>query len=371
MKLLHLGDIHIGKRVNDFSMIEDQRFVLKQIENIIIDEKLDGVIIAGDVYDKSIPSLEAIALFEQFIESLVKLKIPTFVVSGNHDSVERLSAFSNLISHSGVYISKSYNGKIQPVEIAKSINVWLLPFIRPADVRRFYPDIEIGNYQDAVQQVVKKFEIDKTQTNILVAHQFVIANGKNPETSDSEICSLGTLDSVDYSIFKDFDYVALGHIHKPQSMGRKEVRYCGSPLKYSFSEVNHKKSATIVEVLGKNINIETVDLNPLRDMKEIKGDMDSLLNMEKDESYMHITLTDFDVIDAKSKLESIFPNIMLLDFDNYNMLGISGKSIKELQEKSLPDHFAEFFEKQTTQKLSDEDSAIVSELLGELEVGAR
>ena len=171
--------------------------------------------------------------------------------------------------------------------------------------------------------------------------------------------------------FKDFDYVALGHIHKPQSMGRKEVRYCGSPLKYSFSEVNHKKSATIVEIEGKNINIETIDLNPLRDMKEIKGDMDSLLNMEKDESYMHITLTDFDVIDAKSKLESVFPNIMLLDFDNYNMLGISGKSIKELQEKSLSDHFAEFFEKQTTQKLSDEDSTIVSELLGELEVGAR
>lgn len=371
MKFLHLGDLHIGKRVNDFSMIEDQRFVLKQIESIVVNDGISGVIIAGDVYDKSIPSLEAIALFEEFIETLVKLNTPAFIVSGNHDSAERLSAFSNLISNSGIYISKSYNGEIQPIEIDKNISIWLMPFIRPADVRRFHPDIEIGNYQDAVQKVIESFDIDKTKTNILVAHQFVIANGKSPETSDSEVCSLGTLDSVDYSLFKDFDYVALGHIHKPQSMGRKEVRYCGSPLKYSFSEVNHKKSVTVIDAADKNINIETIELKPFRDMKEIKGDMYTLLNMEKDESYMHITLTDFDIIDAKSKLETVFPNIMLLDFDNYNMLGISGKSIKELRDKSLKEHFAEFFEKQTNQELSDEDAKIVSELLEGLEECSR
>lgn len=363
MKFLHLGDLHIGKRVNEFPMIEDQRVILQQILEIALRENISGVIIAGDIYDKSVPSTEAIALFENFIEQLVNAKIKAFIVSGNHDSAERLSAFSNLISNSGIYIAKSYSGKLLPVECGEDINIWLLPFIRPADVRRFHPDVEIGSYNDAVQKVLDNIEIDNTKTNILVAHQFVIANGKAPETSDSEVCSLGTLDSVDYSLFNDFDYVALGHIHKPQSMGRKQVRYCGSPLKYSFSEVNHKKSVSIIEVNNKNITVETVELEPLHDMKEVTGDIISLLKMDKDESYMHITLTDSNVIDAKSKLENIFPNIMQLDFEESDVGAFSSKNLKEIKEKSLVEHFSEFFEKQTANKLNEQETEVILNLL--------
>lgn len=363
MKLMHLADIHIGKRVNEFSMIENQKIILNQIKELAVSQKVEGIILAGDIYDKTIPSVEAISVFEEFVEKLVSMKIPAYIVSGNHDSVERLSLFSNLIAKNGIHIAKNYNGIIEPI-IIENTAIWLLPFIRPVDVRRFYPDIEIGSYQDAVQKVVESLNIDKSLVNVLVAHQFVTANGKSPETSESETSSLGTLDSIDYSVFKSFDYVALGHIHKPQSMGRKEVRYCGSPLKYSFSEVKQNKSITIINISKKNkIKIETYELNPPRDMKELKGSIEELLNMDYCEDYMHITLTDIDVIDAKSKLENVFPNIMKLDFEEYNLTAFSSKSLEELKEKTLFEHFEQFFEKQTTQKLDGQQKEIVLELL--------
>lgn len=367
MKLMHLGDLHIGKRVNEFPMLEDQKEILNQIFDLAKKEKVDGIMIAGDVYDKSIPSVEAIEIFENFIEKITELKIPAYIVSGNHDSVERLSAFSNLIRNNQIYISKSYNGKIEPIQ-NEDCAIWLLPFIRPADVRKFHPDIEIGSYQDAVQKVIENLKIDKAKINILVAHQFVTANGISPKLSDSEVSSLGTLDNVDFSVFDKFDYVALGHIHKPQTMGRKEIRYCGSPLKYSFSEVNQKKSITIIKTgQNKKIKTETFELSPLRDMKEIKGSLDELLKYPKDESYMHITLTDTAAIDAKNKLESIFPNIMKLDFEEYDRITSSGQNLKKLKEKNLAEHFADFFEKQTNQKLNKEENEIIAEILGSIQ----
>lgn len=369
MKFLHIGDLHIGKRVNEFPMIENQKEILRCILNIARDKKADGIIISGDVYDKSIPSVEAIEVFEEFIEQLVLLKVPAYIVSGNHDSAERLSAFSNLIKKNNIYISKTYSGKLEPIQ-AGNVQIWLLPFIRPADVRRFHPEIEVGSYQDAVKTVLEHCKLSKEKINILVAHQFVIAGSKSPNTSDSETSSLGTLDCVDYSIFEDFDYAALGHIHKPQAMGRKEVRYCGSPLKYSFSEVNQKKSVTIIEIDKKNkVKIDTINLVPLRDMKEIKGSLDELLKMEKCEDYMHITLTDNSAVDAKSKLETVFPNIMKLDFEEYNLSSSAGQNLKTLKEKSIPEHFSEFFEKQTTQKLKKDEQEIIFEILESISFG--
>ncbi|MBD5401783.1 exonuclease SbcCD subunit D [bacterium] len=363
MKFMHLADLHIGKRVNEFSMIDDQKYILSQIISLVKAENLDGVIIAGDIYDKSIPSIEAIEVFENFIEQLVRLNVPAYIVSGNHDSVERLSAFSNLILANKIYISRSYNGHIEPI-IHGNVVLWLLPFIRPADVRRFYPDVEIGSYEGAVKKVVEDFDIDESKTNILVAHQFVTANGKKPETSESETCSLGTLDSIDFTVFEKFDYVALGHIHKPQSMGRKEVRYCGSPLKYSFSEVNQNKNISVLDISksGK-IKLELHDIHPLRDMKEIRGNLDELLNMEKSEDYMHITLTDVSVIDAKVKLEAVFPNIMKLDFEQFGSGLSQAKNLKELKEKSLFEHFSDFYEKQTGSEMDKKEEEIVLELL--------
>lgn len=362
MKFMHLGDLHIGKRVNEFPMLNDQREILKQVIELSTSEKIDGLFLAGDIYDKTIPSIEAIELFEEFICKLAELKIPTYIVSGNHDSSERLSTFSKLISLSGVNFSKNYNGEIIPI-LQDNIAIWLLPFIRPADVRRFFPEIEIGSYQDAVANVIKNLNIDKAKVNILIAHQFVTANGKNPEISDSETSSLGTLDNIDYRIFDDFDYVALGHIHKPQSMGRKEVRYCGSPLKYSFSEVNQNKSITIIEIENKKIDIKTIPFKPIHDMKEIRGKLDNLLKKEKDDSYMHITLTDTNVIDAKNKLESVFPNIMKLDFEEYYTNIGDKRDFKTLKEKSTFEHFSDFFEKQTKEKLTEEEKDIVSSIL--------
>ena len=183
MKFIHLGDLHIGKRVNEFSMINDQREILKQIIKVSKSEKVNGIFIAGDIYDKTIPSIEAIELFEDFICKIADLKIPAYIVSGNHDSSERLSTFSKLISLSGIHFSRNYDGKIRPLPL-ENIDIWLLPFVRPADVRRIFPDIEIGNYQDAIENVVKNLDIDTSRTNILIAHQFVTANGKKPEISD-------------------------------------------------------------------------------------------------------------------------------------------------------------------------------------------
>ena len=362
MKFIHLGDLHIGKRVNEFSMINDQREILKQIIKVSKSEKINGIFIAGDIYDKTIPSIEAIELFEDFICKIADLKIPAYIVSGNHDSSERLSTFSKLISLSGIHFSRNYDGKIIPLPLG-NIDIWLLPFVRPADVRRFFPDIEIGNYQDAIENVVKNLDIDTSRTNILIAHQFVTANGKTPEISDSETSSLGTLDNIDYRIFDNFDYVALGHIHKPQSMGRKEIRYCGSPLKYSFSEVNQNKSITIVEIEDKKIDIKSIPFKPIHEMKEIRGKINNLLKMEKDESYMHITLTDTDVIDAKNKLETIFPNIMKLDFEEYYTNLGEKRDLKTLKEKTIFEHFSDFFEKQTKEKLTNEEKEIVSSIL--------
>ena len=368
MKFLHIGDLHIGRRVNEFPMIDNQKEILTRILNIAKEQRVNGIIIAGDVYDKSIPSVEAIEVFEAFIEELVRAEISAYIVSGNHDSAERLSAFANIIKSKNIYISKPYNGQLEPI-IVDDTAIWLMPFIRPADVRRFYPDIEIGSYQDAVKTVIDNCELTATK-NILVAHQFVIANGKSPETSDSETSSLGTLDSVDLNIFNEFDYVALGHIHKPQSMGRKEVRYCGSPLKYSFSEINQKKSVTIIEFDKKNtVKIDTIDLKPLKDLKEIKGSLDELLKMEKCEDYMHITLTDNSAVDAKSKLETVFPNIMKLDFEEYNLSSNIGQNLKTLKEKSITEHFSEFFEKQTTQKLKEDEQEIIFEILESISAG--
>ena len=366
MKFLHIGDLHIGKRVNEFPMIENQKEILQRILNIAKNENADGIIIAGDIYDNSLPSIEAIEVFEELIEQLVQHNIPAYIVSGNHDSVERLSAFSNLIKKNNIFIAKTFNGKLEAIHV-EDTDIWLLPFIRPADVRRFYPNIEIGSYQDAVRTVIENCELTASK-NILVAHQFVTAGNKNPETSDSETSSLGTLDSVDYSIFTAFDYVALGHIHKPQSMGRKEVRYCGSPLKYSFSEVNQNKSVTIIDI-NKKVTFKTIDLIPIRDMKELKGSLEEILMMEKCEDYMHITLTDNSAIDAKSKLETIFPNIMKLDFEEYNCSSNAGQNLKTLKEKSITEHFSEFFEKQTTQKLQKEEHEIIFELLESINFG--
>lgn len=280
MKLIHLSDLHIGKRVLEVSMIEDQEYILTQILRIIDDCCPDAVMISGDVYDKSIPSAEAVTLFDDFLCRLSKRRIPTFIISGNHDSPERLAFGGRLLERSGIYISPVYDGNIRPVTLQDSsgeVDFWLLPFVKPGHVKRFYPDEEIGSYTDAVRVATQKMPIDRNKRNVLLTHQFVTGAA----TCESEELSVGGSDNVDASVFEGFDYVALGHIHGPQNIGSSRIRYCGTPLKYSFSEAEHLKSVTLVKLEGKGqLELQVLPLTPKRDLRQLRGTFAQLTDPE-------------------------------------------------------------------------------------------
>lgn len=373
MKFIHLSDLHIGKRVNEFSMLEDQKYILRVILGIIDDEKPDGILIAGDVYDKSVPSAEAVQLLDDFLCRLAERKLPTFIISGNHDSAERLSFGSRLMDMSGVHLSPVYDGKISPLTLTDehgNVNVYMLPFLKPVNVKRFFSDNEIESHTDAVRVVVDNMNVDENERNVIVAHQFVTGASR----SDSEELSLGGTDSVEVTVFDAFDYVALGHIHGPQKMTRETVRYCGTPLKYSFSETNHKKSVTVVEMGEKgNTVIRTVPLTPLHDMREIRGRYEEIVLKENYEGtatddYMHITLTDEeDIPDVMGRLRVIYPNIMKIDYDNKRTRNTLSAGMAENVAKKHPStHFAEFYEKQNGQPLNDEQTAFMQELISDI-----
>ncbi len=370
MKFIHLSDLHIGKRVNEFSMLEDQKYILKEIIGIIDSEKPDGVFIAGDVYDKSVPSAEAVQLFDDFLCSLAKRSLKVFIISGNHDSAERLAFGGRLMDISGIHISPVYDGSLSPITLNDSfgnLNIYMLPFLKPVNVKRFFPEREITSYTDAIKAVTDGICLNKTERNVIIAHQFVTGALR----SESEELSVGGSDNVDASVFDGFDYVALGHIHGPQKMSRETVRYCGTPLKYSFSEANHKKSVTCVEFNQKgSVSISTIPLTPLRDMREIKGSYDEITlkkNWENTncEDYMHITLTDEeDIPDAIGKLRVIYPNLMKLDYDNKRTRNSSSVgSAENVENKSPLELFSEFYEKQNNQPLSEEQQQFMNELI--------
>lgn len=373
MKFIHLSDLHIGKRVNEFSMIEDQKYILKVILNIIDDEKPDGVLIAGDVYDKSVPSAEAVQLLDDFLCRLAERKLPTYIISGNHDSAERLSFGGRLMDMSGIHLSPVYNGKVEPFTLTDEygkVNIYMLPFIKPVNVRRFFPDSEIESYTDAIKVAVDSMNVDEKERNIIVTHQFVTGASR----SESEEISVGGSDNVDVSVFDAFDYVALGHIHGPQKIGRESVRYCGTPLKYSFSEANHKKSVTVVEMGEKGkIEIRTVPLVPKRDLREIKGRYEEILLKENyegtnTEDYIHITLTDEeDIADAMNILRIIYPNIMKLDYDNKRTRSNQAVGMAENVEKKSPlELFSEFYYDRNGQSMCEVQTAFMQNLIEEI-----
>ena len=371
MKLIHLSDIHLGKRVNEFSMLEDQAHILKKILAVVDEEKPDGVLIAGDVYDKSVPCTEAVQLFDDFLVRLAKRKLPVFIISGNHDSPERLSFANRLIDAAGIHLAPVYNGVVEPITLSDEygpVNVYMLPFIKPAHVRGFFPDTEITGYSDAVAAAIGRMNIDKTQRNVLITHQFVTG----AQRSDSEELSVGGTDNIGAEVFCDFDYVALGHIHGPQNMDSGRIRYCGSPLKYSFSEAAQQKSVTVAELKEKGmLEIHTVPLIPRRDMVELKGSYQQLTlrefyeNTTYQEDYTHITLTDEeDIPDAVAKLRAVYHNLMKLDYDNTrtrHSAAISGA--ENVETRSPIDLFAEFYELQNGLPMSAEQTELVASLI--------
>ena len=371
MKLIHLSDIHLGKRVNEFSMLEDQAHILKKILAVVDEEKPDGVLIAGDVYDKSVPSTEAVQLFDDFLVRLAERKLPVFIISGNHDSPERLSFANRLIDAAGIHLAPVYNGVVEPITLSDEygpVNVYMLPFIKPAHVRGFFPDTEITGYSDAVAAAIGRMNIDKTQRNVLITHQFVTG----AQRSDSEELSVGGTDNIGAEVFCDFDYVALGHIHGPQNMDSGRIRYCGPPLKYSFSEAAQQKSVTVAELKEKGtLEIHTVPLIPRRDMVELKGSYQQLTlrefyeNTTYQEDYTHITLTDEeDIPDAVAKLRAVYHNLMKLDYDNTrtrHSAAISGA--ENVETRSPIDLFAEFYELQNGLPMSAEQTELVASLI--------
>ncbi len=370
MKLIHLSDLHLGKRVNEFSMLEDQAFILQEILRIIDEEQPQAVLLAGDIYDKSVPSGEAVQLFDGFLWELSSRKLQVFVISGNHDSPERLSFGGRLMEGSGIHLSPVYSGKVEPVVLEDAygpVNVYLLPFLKPAHVRRYFPEEEIGTYTEALGKAVEALEIHKEQRNVLVTHQFVTGASR----SDSEEISVGGSDNVDASVFDDFDYVALGHIHGPQNIGSPRIRYCGTPLKYSFSEVGQQKSVTVAELKEKGtLEVTARPLTPLRDLREIRGSYlevtaKSFYEGRNREDYLHITLTDEeDVPDGAAKLRVIYPNLMRLDYDNARTRSRNlPEGAEEPAAKPPLELFEEFYERQNNQPMTEEQIRFSRELM--------
>lgn len=374
MKIIHLADLHIGKRVNEFSMIDDQKYILNQILEIIDKEKPDAVIIAGDVYDKQVPSIEAVELLDSFISDISKRKTTTFIISGNHDSAERLAFGSSLMAMGKIYISPVYNGKISKYTLKDdfgSANFYLLPFVKPSHVKRFFPDEKIESYTDAIKVVVDNLKLDTSEINILIAHQFVTGASR----TESEEISVGGLDNVDASVFEDFDYVALGHIHRPQKIGTERIRYCGTPLKYSFSEVNDAKSVSIIEINSKeDFNLRTIPLIPKRDMRKIRGTYEELTTKNSYENtntddYIHVTLTDeFNVADAIQKLRVIYKNIMKLEYDNIRTRESRKINLDDMviENKNPLEIFSEFYKLQNNQEMDDEQKEIIKKIMEEV-----
>ena len=371
MKLIHLSDLHLGKRVNEFSMLEDQKDILNKIIAVIEEEQPDAVLIAGDVYDKSVPSAEAVELFDEFLVKLANAKTQVFIISGNHDSAERLAFANRLIDASGIHLAPVYRGEVAPFSFKDeygTVDLYMLPFVKPANVRRFFQEEEIRSYEDALKAAIRAMQVNEKNRSILITHQFVTG----ALVSDSEDLSVGGTDQVSAEVFEAFDYVALGHLHRPQNV-KENIRYCGTPLKYSFSEVNDVKSVTIAELKEKgSLSVREIPLAPLHEMKEIKGNYTDLTfkgyydaHPELKDSYLHITLTDEeDVPDAAAKLRVIYPLLMKLDYDNTrtrNQQRVT--ALSEVEKKTPMELFDAFFEMQNGQTMSAEQKQYVETLI--------
>ncbi len=378
MKLFHLSDLHLGKRFFERSLIDDQRVVLAQILKAAETEKPDAVMIAGDVYDRSVPCEEAVALFDDFLYALSIMNTAVLIISGNHDSAERLSFGREIMVRGKVYISpdineKNYEKLLKPVVLNDEfgeVNFWLLPYLTPSSVRTARGG-EISDWTSAVSAVVSDMSIDVSKRNVIIAHQFVTG----AETCESETFSVGGTDNVNADVFADFDYAALGHLHGKQCVSKETVRYCGSPLKYSFSEVNHHKSVTVV-TLGKKGDASMSEIHldkPLHEWRTLRGKFAEITENGRSDDYIEAVLTDEQELpNAMSRLREFFPNIMKMSFEN-SQTAESGNTeftanVKELRPEDV---FSEFYSLQRGSKLTEEQMEIVREIFESVSGGQK
>ena len=370
MKFLHLADLHLGKQMNEVSLLPDQEAVLAEIVSIAEAERPEAVLICGDVYQQASPPAEAMALFDSFVSRLAALGQQVFVISGNHDSAQRISYFSALLRESGVYVSEAFDGTMQRHTLRDAegeVDLWMLPFLRPSQVKRVLPQEKITTFQDAVAAVLRQTPVDTRKRNVLMCHQFIVGS----EISDSEALAVGGLDDIEAGLFDDFDYVALGHIHRPQSVGRKTLRYAGSPLKYSFSEAPYAKSVTVVELGAKgDAEVRTVPLHPLHDVRQIEGTMEELLRAPYSEDYVWITIHDELVPpDARVTLSVNFPNMMKFSVVNSRTKAdLDVLAAERMEDRSVMDLFSDFYRLQNNDREPGEaHKKVLEKVLKELE----
>ena len=381
MKFLHLADLHIGKKVNGFSMIDDQKFVLEQVFDLVVEEKIDSILISGDVFDRSIPNISSLDVFGEFLSKISELKVKIFIISGNHDSQERLSYLSSFLVKSNIFISPNFEGFIKKISLNKDFDIFLMPYLHPSLIKKYFPDDKISSYNEAFEVLLTNTKIDKNKINIILAHQFVAKSYDEIIKSEGEEINVGGLDMINPNLFSDFDYCALGHLHCPQSVLEDKVRYGGTILKYSFSEINQKKVFTIVDIKSKNdIKISFKEIKFLHEMKEYKGFIDEFLDEKfyskiNKNDYIKFTLKDESVLDAKKKLNSIYPNIMLLEFDNYLTRNLNSAlgcdvNLNFAKNKNIFEHFCDFYELQTGSKLDETKEKIVLDIVQNLKGGS-
>lgn len=370
MKFLHIADLHIGKALNDVSFLDDQQNALIQIVRIAESERVDAVLVAGDIYQKASPSAEAMAVFDDFITQLTSMGIKAFIISGNHDSSQRISYFASLIRDSGVYVSEAFTGSLQQVILRDAYGelvIHLLPFIKPSVVRRLIPESDVNTYQEAVEAVLANSTVDKSRRNVLLCHQFITG----AEISDSEERMVGGLDQIGAAVFDDFDYVALGHLHKPQRVLRDTLRYAGSPLKYSFSETPHRKSATIVDMREKgSIDIKTVPIVPMHDMRLVEGKMADIMDMTPSTDYVWVTVNDELVPpDARLDVSTVFPNMMKFSISNSRTkLDADVMAAETIENKDVPQLFRDFYRLQNNdQEPTEAHMSVLESIMKRLE----
>ena len=378
MKLMHLSDLHLGKRLNEFSLLEDQCFILQQLVELVRSEQPDCVLLAGDIYDKPVPPAEAVTLFDDFLNKLAQLTT-VCVTSGNHDSAERLAFGAQLMREGGVHFCGLYTGEPQCVTLQDaygSVHIYLLPFLKPAHVRHCLPPTEaeqVTTYHEALRCAVERLNINAAERNVLVAHQFVTG----AQTAGSEAVNVGGVDNIGAEVFAAFDYTALGHIHRAQNVGSERVRYSGTPLKYSFAEWQQEKSVTLVELGEKgSVSVTALPLAPLRDLRKLRGSYEELMSKDfydelpKDSDgllrdFYHLTLTDEeDVPDAVQKLRSVYKNLLQLEYDNKRTRTDNAiEGAERVVEKSPLELMEEFYQLQNNQALSEKQRVYLQGLL--------
>ena len=372
MKFFHISDLHLGKRVYEFSMLEEQKELLQTVLNKIEEEKPDALLITGDIYDKPVPPTEAVKLLDWFLTELAERKLPSYIVAGNHDSAQRLEFGKDIIGKNGIHISGNISGKMecfQERDAFGEVNIWMLPFFKPAHVNGILGE-SFSSYGEAAKAYLKQAEIDHTKRNIILVHQFVTWKG-SAERSDSEMISLGGVEEIDASLFFDFDYAALGHLHGPQRMGKDTVRYAGSPMPYSFSEIRQKKGITVVELKEKgDVTIDLIPLETKRKYREIKGPLQALIDIakeEKSEDYIRCILTDDEaLLDPIGQLRSVYPNLMTLEFAQKSRTE-DQEIIVDMEDIRPDELFALFYEKQNERELDEVQKELLDHIWKEVE----